>query len=174
MVRLCGKVLLNKGPQDVIPGIFWSANFSFARASFGKILYTEPMEYVFFGEEIIMLKRVYQEYSMFTPNKVICYHLWSRDHRPTFWENFTETKPTSGETVVEQVDIDSTYLVQHDTETMTKIRVENRQSIMRELGMTEEKQNVESFYEYCGIDFANKSVSNKALFGGVEETDQLI
>lgn len=183
MIRLCGKVLLSKGVQDVIPALFWSANFSFSRSSLGKILYCDPMEYIFFGEEIVMLRAIFDAgYRLFTPNKVICYHLWSRDHRPTFWENYCTDENISQEedrvkTVTTSIQIGEEYLVRDNAKEMSRKRAEQRQKIMRDLGMFSDDANNEhlrAFQDHCGIDFASRKVSVKAQFGGIEETELLV
>jgi hypothetical protein len=60
-------------------------NFGQARAVMNDVPYdTMGLQHLFFGEELSMAVRFYTHgYDLYAPEQTVCYHLWSRQHRPT-------------------------------------------------------------------------------------------
>lgn len=60
-------------------------NFGAAHAVMNEVPYdTMGLQYLFFGEELSMAVRFYTHgYDLYAPEQTVCYHLWSRHHRPT-------------------------------------------------------------------------------------------
>lgn len=61
-------------------------NFGAAHAVIDEVPYdTMGLQHLFFGEELSMAVRFYTHgYDLYAPEQTVCYHLWSRAHRPTF------------------------------------------------------------------------------------------
>lgn len=52
-----------------------------------EVPYDPNLKGVFFGEEAVLAVRLWTHgYDFFTPKEAVVFHLWSRDHRPTFRE----------------------------------------------------------------------------------------
>lgn len=70
----------------VIPSLLWASGFSFSDAFLlQEVPYDPLLEFLFFGEEVSMAARLYTHgYDFFAPTEALVYHLWSREHRPTF------------------------------------------------------------------------------------------
>eukprot|EP00930_Biecheleria_cincta_P005316 TRINITY_DN106237_c0_g1_i1.p1 TRINITY_DN106237_c0_g1~~TRINITY_DN106237_c0_g1_i1.p1 ORF type:complete len:642 (-),score=114.99 TRINITY_DN106237_c0_g1_i1:22-1716(-) len=66
--------------------LFWTARFAFSRGIVvHEVPYDPHLEYLFFGEEIGMAARLWTAgWDLFSPTKVIAYHLGSRAHRHWF------------------------------------------------------------------------------------------
>ena len=54
---------------------------------------TMGLHHLFFGEELSMAVRLFTHgYDLYAPEETVCYHLWSRSHRPTNSALATATK----------------------------------------------------------------------------------
>lgn len=86
--------LLSTDTVRVLPSLLWASGFSFSDASLlQEVPYDPQLEFLFFGEEVSMAARLFTHgYDFFAPTEAIVYHLWSRDHRPTFQQAQTDTK----------------------------------------------------------------------------------
>ena len=84
MLRQRGRVF-NETPDRPVLCQLYAAGFSFGHASmFQDCPYDHSLHHLFFGEEVSMASRLYTSgYDMYAPVESICYHLWSRTHRPT-------------------------------------------------------------------------------------------
>jgi [Skp1-protein]-hydroxyproline N-acetylglucosaminyltransferase len=99
-------------------------------------------------------------YRVFCPSKVIIYHLWSRDHRPSFREEKVSTNDG------EIKDIDPSYL---------KIDSEESKKEKKEFWLKEiEKSITKEFQLHIGIDFEKKEISEKAKIGGFQSPEFLL
>jgi [Skp1-protein]-hydroxyproline N-acetylglucosaminyltransferase len=83
MLRQRGRLLQPR--NDPVPCYLYAAGFNFGP---GRMLqdvpYDQSLHHLFFGEEMSMAVRLYTHgYHLFAPPESVCYHLWSRDHRPT-------------------------------------------------------------------------------------------
>lgn len=77
--------------QDIVrqpyKSIGWAAGFSFSKGTIVKDVPIDPYLYLFFGEQMDMAIRAYTHgYDLYSPTQTIAYHIYSRDHRKTFWE----------------------------------------------------------------------------------------
>lgn len=68
---------------------FIGANFVFARGAFLKDVPFDPfLPYLFMGEEILLSVRSYTSgYDIYSPNKNLVYHLYTRKHDPKYWDD---------------------------------------------------------------------------------------
>jgi len=84
MLRQKGR-LLQKTSERVIPCPLYAAGFNFSSAAVIKDCpYDATLHHLFFGEEMSMAVRLYTHgYDFFAPSQSVCYHKWTRDHRPT-------------------------------------------------------------------------------------------
>lgn len=67
---------------------FWAAGNSFSYGEIFKRVPIDPhLKNLFWGEEFLASLRFYTHgINIYTPHKNIIYTLWSREHRPVFWE----------------------------------------------------------------------------------------
>ena len=88
MLRQKGKLLQNMSDR-VIPCPLYAAGFNFSSASvIKKCPYDGTLHHLFFGEEMSMAVRLYTHgYDFFAPCQSVCYHKWTRDHRPTIQQD---------------------------------------------------------------------------------------
>jgi len=69
------------------PGVGWAAGFSFSKGKFITDVPVDPYLYLFFGEQMDIVIRGYcAGYNFYSPTLTIAYHIYTRDHRPTFWQ----------------------------------------------------------------------------------------
>jgi glycosyltransferase involved in cell wall biosynthesis len=70
-----------------LPGRFYSAHFAFTVGEFCKEVTHDP-NYYFHGEEISIAVRAYTHgYDIFHPNKVVCWHEYTRKGRSKQWDD---------------------------------------------------------------------------------------
>mmetsp|Transcript_38482 Transcript_38482/g.115422 ORF Transcript_38482/g.115422 Transcript_38482/m.115422 type:complete len:549 (-) Transcript_38482:761-2407(-) len=86
-LRQKGRRLPAHGDDDrPIPCPLYAAGFAFLPSSaLRDVPYDHSLRHLFFGEEMSMAVRLYTHgYDLYAPGReVVCYHLWSRDHRRT-------------------------------------------------------------------------------------------
>lgn len=71
----------------------WAAGFSFSKGRFIADVPIDPYLFLFFGEQMDIAIRAFTSgYDLYSPSVEIAYHIYSRDHRKTFWE-LTHQKP---------------------------------------------------------------------------------
>lgn len=87
MLRQQGRLLQPR--NDPVPCHLYAAGFNFGPARMLQdVPYDQSLHHLFFGEEMSMAVRLYTHgYNLFAPAESVCYHLWSRDHRPTKPQN---------------------------------------------------------------------------------------
>jgi hypothetical protein len=80
-VYICPSSVTNARRQYLYAGGF---NFGPARVVFDVPYDTMGLHHLFFGEELSMAVRLFTHgYDLYAPEETVCYHLWSRAHRPT-------------------------------------------------------------------------------------------
>lgn len=127
--------------------LLWAAGFSFSLGNlFSRAPYPSFLDDVFFGEEIYMAAQYYcRGYDFFTPSRNVVYHLWSREHRPTFQESFTPERLTKRAQNIQYI-VD--YLAQRlPTEVYH-----------HSLGSS---RSLSDFENYIGVDFRNQIVHSR-------------
>ena len=73
-----------------LPARFYSAHFAFTLGKFAKEVQHDP-DYYFHGEEISIAVRAYTHgYDLFHPNKVVCWHEYTRKGRTKQWDDDKE------------------------------------------------------------------------------------
>jgi [Skp1-protein]-hydroxyproline N-acetylglucosaminyltransferase len=155
----------------IVPSAFVAAGFVFTKGSFfdsvkpydcgqvsdfkgiERIHHEYAMEYVFFGEETNLALRMWLSGGdFFAPPRTVVYHLWTRQHRPTFSELFSQF---GGHSLLKRKSQAERIL----KETFKKI--ENSHKFERTL---------EQYSEFSGVDVINRCFSdeNKAKTSGLE------
>jgi len=88
---------LEDGINDNVPCPLYAAGFNFSSSSVIKDCpYDATLHHLFFGEEMSMAVRLFTHgYDFFAPPQCVCYHKWTRDHRPTIQG---DTRSTEDET----------------------------------------------------------------------------
>jgi len=77
-------------PSNPLPARFYSAHFAFTLGKFAKEVQHDP-DYYFHGEEINIAVRAYTHgYDLFHPNKVVCWHEYTRKGRTKQWDDDKE------------------------------------------------------------------------------------
>lgn len=84
MLRQRGRLLSDISSTGPIQTQLYAAGFNFARRE--SIHHCPYLTHeVFFGEEVYRAVQFHQQnYQLWAPPQTVVYHLWSRDHRPTF------------------------------------------------------------------------------------------
>ncbi|KAF2070299.1 hypothetical protein CYY_008379 [Polysphondylium violaceum] len=152
MLRIRGRVV-NAKLSKPVGSLFWVSGFSFSLGTVIKdVPYDPSLCHLFFGEETSMSLRLYTNgYRFYTPTQSIVFHLWSREHRPSFREN------KSPETVaVEKKSLEKVV-----------------QLLTGECGSLDQYglgsvNTLQDYTEYCGVDFKRQTITPKALYGGHE------
>jgi [Skp1-protein]-hydroxyproline N-acetylglucosaminyltransferase len=75
-----------RGNMEAVACHLIAGGFSFAPASsiLQDVPYDPNLHQLFFGEELSLAVRLYTHgYDLYAPPESVCYHLWSRSHRPT-------------------------------------------------------------------------------------------
>ena len=86
MMRFKGR-LLAQPSREPIACSFWVSGFAFSSGSVVKDVPYEDLPHLFFGEETLMSARLWTHgYDFFCLGQNVCFHLWERNHRPTFFK----------------------------------------------------------------------------------------
>lgn len=99
MLRQKGRLLNETETLQNIPCLLFAAGFNF---SFSSVVKDCPCDnclpHLFFGEELSMAIRLFTlGYNLYAPPKTVCYHLWSRNYRTTFQDDFGTTNDNENE-----------------------------------------------------------------------------
>lgn len=171
-MKFCGK-LINCELNEPVKSYFWAAGFSFSRGNIvHDVPYDSNLEYLFFGEEILMTVRLFTNgYKIYAPHQVLIYHLWNRNYRNTFWENEKNPKMT---TQIEKkgIEIPEIYHSIDDPETILKKKSLSKQRLNELLFKGKLVGNVKTIKDYeneSGISFEKRLISEKAKFGGFDK-----
>ena len=127
--------------EPVLAQLF-AAGFCFGRASWliHDCPYDGNLHHLFFGEELSMAARLFTHgYDMYCPSQSVCYHLWSRSHRPP---------PLKRDGKEQQ---------QHDT-----LRNQSQQVVQKQLegigsGMGS-KRSIQEWSSFLNVNFSTKKV----------------
>jgi len=160
MLRIKGRVV-NVKLTDPIESLFWVSGFSFSLATVIKdVPYDPNLQHLFFGEESSMSARLYTNgYRFYSPTQSIVFHLWSREHRPSFRENKSDETIQLEKKSLEKV---SFMLTNNNNQNNN-----NNNNNIDNYGLGT-LNTLSEYYEYCGIDFDKQTISSKALYGGHE------
>jgi hypothetical protein len=123
---------------------FIGANFLFTRGQFLKDVPFDPfLPYLFMGEEILLSARSYTSgYDIYTPNKNIVYHLYTRSKDPKYWDDIR----------IDQTDAQNKVKILLGFEKdRTKIQSPLLQSSIDVFGLGKER-TLEQYYKDSGLD----------------------
>lgn len=154
MLRQRARLL--KPRETRVPCHLYAAGFNFAHSSVVRdVPYDGRLQYLFFGEELSMAVRLYTHgYDLFAPPETVCYHLWSRSHRPTPLQE------------------DVSPQIKHKREAQ---RNEAREVVLQQLrgqgrGLGTERTASE-FAKMIGVNFEEQSIDVNASLGGLEASE---
>ena len=154
MLRQRGRLFRPRPSGDNIPCHLYAAGFNFAPASIiDECPYDARLQHLFFGEEISMAVRLFTHgYKLYAPPQTVCYHLWTRSHRP---DPLVVTPDVQRERRTQQEA--SLAVVQQ------QLRGEGR-------GLGTERTAFE-FAAALGVDFEMKSISKEGSLGGLPQEE---
>jgi hypothetical protein len=176
MLRITGK-LLNKPFSNPIPTLFWVSGFSFSKATvIDEVPYDPHLPFLFFGEESSMTVRLWTKgWDFFAPGKVIIYHLWSRNYRP----NFRENRDTTGKEersrrrvkyMLGMIDsVESEALVEFDKYALPEWS-QRCASSAPALDHDKKLRTLMAYQQFSGVDFRNKTITERARWGGLDKS----
>lgn len=168
MFRQKGRLLIptekDSHDENNIPCLLFAGGFNFSmKFTLKDCPYDDTMHHLFFGEEISMAIRLYTHgYNLYSPPQSVCYHLWSRDHRITFQDDFS----------VATVEKKESLGTSHD---FHRKRMESQEKVRRQLtGECTEKmgsvRSISSFATKLGVNFHTRTISHDACLGGLDES----
>tara|TARA_R100000951_G_scaffold116046_1_gene126311 strand:- start:2238 stop:3779 length:1542 start_codon:yes stop_codon:yes gene_type:complete len=138
---------IEEAPDYPIKGTVCAAGFIFGKAEYIQEVPYDPNIY-FFGEEISLTVRLWTNgWDFYHPNKLVIYHLWSRDgrqthsqdHKTTWWD----VDKASKQRVRSMLGVDAEEVdIQHYG-----------------LGTV---RSIEEYQKFSGIDFKNKEINTAA------------
>lgn len=83
-------------PCAATPSLFWAAGYNFGRAlSLSEVMYDARLTNLFWGEEMLMAVLLWTAgYDFYAPcDASLVLHRWSRQYRPTFWQQHDRSQP---------------------------------------------------------------------------------
>lgn len=144
LISFTGAAFMN-APKKPKKNYFIAAGFVFAPSRFIKEVPFDPyLPYLFVGEEILLSARAFTHgWDVFSPNKDILYHFYTRKDEPKFWEK-NYKQPTDAELKVKII------LGQADTSEIKNIHNPMiRESIKKYTIGT--KRSLKEFYQKISI-----------------------
>ena len=141
-------------PLLPMPGAFVGGSMLFAPSSIIKDIPYDPYLY-FFGEEITLAVRLWTHgYDIFHPNRLVIFHDWDRDKRPTHFSDHADWGQLNERSFIRvqyllgmQTFYDPSALLDIEKYGLGKIRT------------------LEEYQAYSGVNFANKTISADAYKG---------
>lgn len=130
------------------PNAYIAAGMFFCEGKFLNELPFDPdLDFVFIGEELLLSARFYTNgWDIFTPNRNVIYHMYTRENEPKFWENQHMDAETASKKVRYLLGLDS---VDHLTP---------RQVYLLDLYGLGKERSIDDYFAFAGIDRQNKEV----------------
>ncbi|GAM26164.1 hypothetical protein SAMD00019534_093390 [Acytostelium subglobosum LB1] len=163
MLRLGAKLANKPKLSEPVPSLFWIAGFSFSLATMiQEVPYDPHLEHLFFGEEMLMSTRLWTSgYDLYCPTHAIIFHLWKRDHRPTFREvGSTELAIKQKQQSIKRLKVILRMVDNNDGD--LELAIEDKYNIGQQ-------RTLEQYQEYCGVDFRQQTITERAKRGGYDE-----
>ncbi|KAK3260904.1 hypothetical protein CYMTET_30166 [Cymbomonas tetramitiformis] len=138
--------------------------------------YRADLPFLFFGEEIDVLVRMWTRgWDVFAPPSTVVYHLWSRQHRPTFSQEVPqkpEVKAASQHKVLQLLGAGGA----HGPHTQSgeagpsadPLSATSCGPLLPSSALGSDR-SLADFERFCGVNFAKRSVTQHAKCGGLEE-----
>lgn len=129
---------------------FVAAGFIFARGEMVMEVPFDPyLPYLFAGEEILLSIRLFTHgYDVYTPNRNIVFHAYTRSDEPKFWDDHRLDSRDAIEKVKYIMGIHQDLMLIHDKTI--------RDSIV-EYGLGTER-TAQEFFRFIGVDLVNKTI----------------
>lgn len=142
------------------PNAYIAAGMFFADARFLKELPFDPeLDFVFVGEELLLSARFFTHgWDIFTPNRNVIYHMYTREKDPKFWEN----KHLDSEQALKKV----RYILnlEKDPAHLTPRQLDS----LDIYGLGKERP-IDDYLQFAGIDLAARKVHKNMCEMSVEE-----
>jgi [Skp1-protein]-hydroxyproline N-acetylglucosaminyltransferase len=158
---------------EAIPCHLYAGGFNFGPASLLEhVPYDSKLHHLFFGEELSMAVRLFTHgYDLYAPPETVCYHLWSRSHRPT---NNTIIATTTPQKLTPQEEDDAEKKLEQRRLSLEIVRRQLRgdSSILHagssSLGTV---RTAAQFAERLGVDFERQTLNEGCQNGGLTAND---
>jgi hypothetical protein len=153
-----------KGPfRQPIRSRFWAGGMHFSHAEAMLQVRCDPhLEELFFGEEVSRAVRFWTHgFDLFAPHRHLTWHLWSRTHRPVFWENRDDE--------AKQRLAGSQRRVRYLLGTETDGVPEECLTELDRYGLGSER-TLADYEQFSGVDFGRLLINERAVYGGFPPT----
>jgi len=169
-----------------MPSLFYAAGFVCGPMPAARdVPYNPHLPYLFFGEEISMCARLYTHgYDLYAPSRSWIKHCWSRKYRSNFRENMEDNSDEERRRIVVEEERSRKRvrqllgMEQHDSTAQQHSSTSATRSHDHEPSSTcasstssyglGSVRSLQDFYSFTGIDFARRSISSKAQWGGLD------
>ena len=122
--------------------------------------YPRDLPYLFFGEELLQLARMWLAgWNVYAPCAHVAFHLWSRAHRPMLPPH-PEQRAASQRRVRDE-------LVGKGGGSIAAVAAEATADAAKPTAATRSARTLAQFWEFCGVDFAAGTISERARTGGL-------
>ena len=148
----------------LIPAYFLAAGFLFSSYALPTLVST-PLTFpgLFFGEEILLSVRCFTSgFRMYHCLRPVARHCWSRSYRPSWRVD----RAAGGEMEVKEMEREAERSRAKVTQLLTGGRGDRGSDVEGLLGC---ERSVEGYWEWVGVDWQNKVVSERAQRGGLDE-----
>jgi [Skp1-protein]-hydroxyproline N-acetylglucosaminyltransferase len=169
LLRQKGRLLIplenDSHDESNIPCLLFAGGFNFStKASLKDCPYDGTMHHLFFGEELSMAIRMYTNgYDLYTPPQSVCYHLWSREHRTTFQDDFKVVVVDKEDERVEPSD----DILRQRLDSQEKVHRQLRGECTEQMGSV---RSISSFSTALGVNFHTRMMNQDACKGGLDES----
>lgn len=150
-----------------VPELFWAAGFSFSRSSLIKeVPYSKELPHLFFGEEIYQLARMWTRgWQIFAPSVPICFHKYERSSRSHTFQSDVLNASVRRES---QRKVLWVLCALNDDDDQQQLPTDGWQvGDMWGLGS---KVTLEDMQLRFGVDFASRTLTEAATWGGREQS----
>jgi hypothetical protein len=130
---------------EPLPARFYSAHFAFTIGQFSKEVMHDPF-YYFHGEEISVAARAFTHgYDLFHPNKVVCWHEYTRKGRTKQWDD------------------DKSWVVKNNTSHLRNRKLFEMDGEIRDIDFGQygfgTERTLLDYEKYSGLCFKNRSIT---------------
>lgn len=167
LLRLVGRKLREPLAAPV-PALFWAAGLSFSRAQLLlEAPYPSDLPGLFFGEESLQLMRMWRRgWDVFTPHLPVVYHQWSRAGRPSYLQSEQQPAEEQQQQLKEQQQRPAAQRRRSQQRVAAALAGQGDAG-GGEGGGAPPVRSLQQFWEWTGVDFRSRAISERARCGGL-------